>query len=226
MITLARSRWLAFELARPTTAQFVVFVVLNVGMTVLQLVMMPVLKAILGATPLVGTDFQALPVGTAPDGAPFFVFDYAAGALPDGGGGLAYFLAVQLTLAIAQVINFFAQRTLTFKSNSDPWRAAAWYAVAYVVITFGAAALQSVYKAPIYELFITTWGWGATGEAAADVTTMLINAVISCLVFFPVFKIIFRQEPEPAPASEPTSGSPSPRSRDTQDAGTTATSSL
>ena len=46
---------------------------------------------------------------------------------------------------------------------------------------------------------ITTWGWGAAGEAAADVTTMLINALISCAVFFPIFKIIFRREPEPEP---------------------------
>lgn len=195
MITFVRSRWLAFELARPTSAQFVVFVILNVGMTVLQLVLMPLLKAGFGTTSLVDVDFQALPVGSGYGGEPFFIFDYAAGALPDGGGGLAYFLAVQVTLAVAQVINFFAQRSITFKSTSNPWRAAAWYAVAYVVITFGAAALQSLYKAPVYELFITTWGWGATGEAAADVTTMLINAVISCLVFFPVFKIIFRNAP-------------------------------
>jgi len=185
-----RTRWAAFAAARPTLAQLIVFCVLNVGMTVLQLVLMPVFKALFGMTDLVGTDFQAIPVGAG------YVFDYAAGALPDGGGGLAYFLAVQITLAIAQVVNFFAQRSITFKSNSNPWRAAAWYAVAYVVISFGAAALQGLYKTPIYDLLITTWDMGATGETIADVITMLINALISCAVFFPVFKIIFRNEDE------------------------------
>lgn len=191
-----RTLWSAFAAARPTLAQLIVFSILNVGMTVLQLVLMPVFKLLFGMTSLVGTDFQAIPVGTG------YVFDYAAGALPEGGGGLAYFLSVQVTLAIAQVVNFFAQRTITFKSNSDPWRAAGWYAVAYIVITLGAAALQSLYKAPIYDLFITTWGMGATGETIADVITMLINALISCAVFFPVFKIIFRQEEVPDAQAE------------------------
>ncbi len=187
-----RQRWARFAQQRPTTAQLVVFVAINTGVTLLQLLLMPVFKAIFGATALVGTGFQALAIGD------FFVFDYPAGALPDGGGGLAYFLAVQLTLAIAQVINFFAQRNVTFKSNTNPWWAALWYALAYVIITFGAAALQTLYKTPIYELLITTWGMGAVGEATADVLTMLINALISCAVFFPIFKLIFRRTPDGA----------------------------
>ncbi len=187
-----RQRWAMFVQQRPTTAQLVVFVAINTGVTVLQLLLMPVFKAVFGATALVDTGFQALAIGD------FFVFDYSPGALPDGGGGLAYFLAVQLTLAIAQVINFFAQRNVTFKSNTNPWWAALWYALAYVIITFGAAALQTLYKTPIYELLITTWGMGAAGEAAADVITMLINALISCAVFFPIFKLIFRRTPDGA----------------------------
>jgi len=188
MASRIAQRWAAFELARPTLAQLVVFAGLNVGITVLQLVMMPVFKWVFGMTDLVDVGFQALPVG-----ADYFIFDYAAGALPAGGGGLAYFLAVQITLAFAQVINFFAQRNITFKSNTNPWWAALWYTLAYVVITFGAAALQGFYKAPVYELLITSWGMGPAGEAIADVVTMLINALISCAVFFPIFKLIFRR---------------------------------
>lgn len=181
-----RARWALFAATRQTLAQLIVFAVLNVGMTVLQLVLMPVAKALFGMTPLVDTGFQTLPIGSD-----YFIFDYAAGPLPEGGGGLAYFLAVQVTLAVAQVLNFFAQRNITFKSTSDPWVAAAWYSLAYVVISFGAAALQGLYKAPIYDLFITVWGLGGTGEAIADMATMLINALISCAVYFPIFKIIF-----------------------------------
>ncbi|MBZ4487746.1 hypothetical protein LQ938_13360 [Microbacterium sp. cx-55] len=196
MFTRITRRWSSFEAAKPTLAQLIIFMILNVGMTVLQLILMPVIKMLFESTPLVETGFQALPIGAPTETGQYYVFDYAAGALPDGGGGLAYFLAVQITLAIAQVINFFAQRNITFKSNSNPWVAAVWYALAYVVITFGAAALQGFYKAPIYDLFITTWGMGATGEAAADMVTMLINALLSAAVYFPIFKIIFRREPE------------------------------
>ena len=44
---------------------------------------------------------------------------------------------------------------------------------------------------------------GGGGETVADVVTMIINAAISFWVFFPIFKVIFKQEatPEDAQAS-------------------------
>ncbi|ACZ20475.1 hypothetical protein Sked_05140 [Sanguibacter keddieii DSM 10542] len=191
-----RTAWGAFEERRPGLAQLIMFSLLSSGMTVLQLVLMPAIKWAFGTTSLIDTSFQLLEVAAASGDQPFYVFDYAAGALPLGGGGLAYFLAVQITLLVAQVINFFLQRNITFKSNSNVWWAAFWYTVAYVVITFGAAVLQAFYKDPVYTLFMDTWGLGAGGEALADVATMLINACVSFWVFFPIFKIIFKQEPD------------------------------
>jgi putative flippase GtrA len=202
LVTRIRARWAAFAEKHPGIAQFLVFFVLSNGITLLQLVLMPLFKALFGLTDLVETDFQALPIGSNVDGSQYFVFDYAAGALPAGGGGLAYFLAVQLTLAIAQVINFFAQRNITFRSNTSPWRAAFWYVLAYIVITFGAAALQGLYKAPIYSLLIDTWGLGSTGGVIADIVTVIINTAISFWVFFPIFKIIFKRVPDDETAVE------------------------
>lgn len=196
--TRIAARWAAFTNKRPGLAQFVVFFIFSNGITLVQLVLMPVSKALFELTPLVDTTFQALPVGSNVDGSQYFVFDYAAGPLPMGGGGLAYFLAVQVTIGIAQVINFFLQRNVTFRSNTSVSRAAFWYLIAYVVITFGAAALQGLYKAPIYELLATTWGLGATGTIIADIVTVIINAAISFWVFFPIFKVIFRRMPEEA----------------------------
>lgn len=191
--------WKNFKLKHPTLAQFIVFFILSNGVTVLQLIMMPLFKYMFDFTALVTTDFQVWNVGKNLDGTPYFIFDYEAGRIADGGGGgLAYFLAVQITLGIAQIINFFAQRNITFKSNTNPWVAAAWYLFAYIVITIIAAALQGWYKAPIYELFMNTWGWGSTGETAADVITMIINSAISFWVFFPIFKIIFKQKKDVA----------------------------
>ena len=176
-----------------TAAQFIIFFILSNGITVLQLVLMPAFKATFAHTSLVDTAFQFLPVGVS-NGHTVFLFDYSAGSMSvGGGGGLAYFLAVEITLLIAQVINFFAQRNVTFKSNSSVGKAAFWYAIAYVVITIAAAALQVLYKDPIYAWAISTMGAG--GETFADVITMIINAAISFWVFFPIFKVIFKQEP-------------------------------
>jgi putative flippase GtrA len=196
MFTRLRAWWRSFAEKRPGIAQFLVFFVLSNGITVLQLALMPAIKWVFGMTSLVDTAFQVWPIGSNPDGSQYFVFDYAAGALPAGGGGLAYFLAVQITLLIAQVINFFAQRSITFRSNSSVGKAAAWYALAYVIITLIAAAAQGLYKTPVYDLFIDTWGLGGTGETLADVVTMIINSAISFWVFFPIFKVIFKNTPE------------------------------
>lgn len=186
--------WKRFAAKHETIAQFLVFFVVSNGVTVLQMIMMPVLKSIFGMTNLVDTGFQVLHCGSV-GGSPYYVFDYAAGSIGSGGGGgLAYFLAVEITMLIAQVINFFLQKKVTFKSNSSLAKAAFWYVIAYLIISIGAAALQGLYKDPIYRFFQNVMG--SAGITVADVVTMIINCAISFWVFFPIFKVIFKEEPE------------------------------
>lgn len=186
--------WKRFATKHETIAQFLVFFVVSNGVTVLQMIMMPVLKSIFGMTNLVDMGFQVLHCGSV-GGSPYYVFDYAAGLISSGGGGgLAYFLAVEITMLIAQVINFFLQRKVTFKSNSSLAKAAFWYVIAYLIISIGAAALQGLYKDPIYRFFQNVMG--SAGITVADIVTMIINCAISFWVFFPIFKVIFKEEPE------------------------------
>lgn len=187
--------WNDFSEKHPTVAQFIVFFLLSNGVTLLQMIMMPLLKGMFEMTELADVNFQVGQVGRNFDGSPYYIFNYAAGSLTEGGGGgLAYFLAVEISLGIAQIINFFAQRNITFKSKSNIWNAAFWYVVAYIVISIGAAALQGLYKAPIYNLLMNTMDMGNLGETIADFITMFINCTISFWVFFPIFKIIFKEE--------------------------------
>lgn len=186
--------WTKFKTKYPTIAEFIVFFIISNGVTVLQMIMMPVFKAIFNMTSLVTVNFQILPVGHNLDGSIYYVFDYAKGIISNGGGGgLAYFLAVEITLLIAQIINFFLQRNVTFKSNSGIVRAAVWYFIAWVIISIGASALQGLYKIPIYNFFISGVGTGL-GTTIADIITMLINSAISFWVFFPIMKIIFKND--------------------------------
>ncbi|MFV0429261.1 MAG: hypothetical protein ACK5KO_07545 [Arachnia sp.] len=199
MISKIRSMWEGFSQRHPELSKFLMFFILSNGVTVLQIVIMPVFRSIFANTSLIDTSFQVLPVGSNVDGSQYYIFDYAAGDIAaGGGGGLAYFLAVQLAILIAQVINFFAQRNITFKSNTSIWKAAFWYFIAYAFITLFAAAAQGFYKEPVYNFFINTLGWGGTGETTADVITMVINSAISFWVFYPIFKIIFKREEDPA----------------------------
>jgi hypothetical protein len=185
-----------FKRNHPTIVEFIIFFLISNGVTVLQMILMPLLKYLFGFTPLVDTSFQVLQVGRNLDGSSYFVFDYAAGAIPaGGGGGLAYFLAVEITLLIAQVINFFLQRNVTFKSNSSIGNAAVWYFIAWVIISVGASALQGLYKVPVYDFCMNHLGKGA-GITVADIITMIINCAISFWVFFPIMKLIFKQKPD------------------------------
>ncbi len=186
--------WGRFKTNHPAIAQFIVFFIISNGVTVLQMVMMPVIKYLFSFTSLVSTSFQILPIGHNLDGSVYYVFDYAAGSIGSGGGGgLAYFLAVEITLLIAQIINFFLQRNVTFKSDTSIGKAAVWYFIAWLIISVGAAALQGLYKAPVYDFFMNLMGEGA-GMTVADIITMLINCVISFWVFFPILKIIFKEK--------------------------------
>lgn len=195
MINKIKQGWSSFEEKNQGLAQFIVFFALSNGITLLQMLLMPVFKGLFMKTSLVDINFQVGQIGTLFDGSLYYIFNYAKGALSGGGGGgLAYFLAVQITMGIAQVINFFMQRNVTFKSNSSIFKAATWYVIAYIVITIGAAAAQGLYKAPIYELLINTWGLDGLGETIADFVTVIINSAISFWVFFPIFKVIFKTE--------------------------------
>lgn len=188
--------WERFKEKHPGIAQFIVFFIISNGVTVLQMIMMPFIKFLFSFTTLVSTNFQILSVGHNLDGSIYYVFNYAAGDIAKGGGGgLAYFLAVEITLLIAQVINFFLQKNVTFKSNTGIAKAATWYFIAWVIISVGAAALQGLYKTPIYNFFMNTMG-NKAGMTVADIITMLINCAISFWVFFPILKIIFKEKQE------------------------------
>lgn len=195
MLTGFIKGWKSFVGKHPAMAQFIIFFIVSNGVTVLQMVLMPVFRNVFEMTALVDTNFQIGRVGSNLDGSAYYIFNYAAGTLSQGGGGgLAYFLAVEITMAIAQVINFFLQRNVTFKADNSALKAAMWYVIAYVIITIGAAALQGLYKAPVYDLFMNRLNMGAGGETLADVITMLINSAISFWVFFPIFRIIFKSK--------------------------------
>ena len=128
--TAKKGFWGTFKEKHPAVAQFIVFFIISNGVTVLQMIMMPAIKYAFGFTSLVNTNFQILPIGHNLDGSVYYVFDYASGAISSGGGGgLAYFLAVEITLFWRR-LSIFPAAERDFKSNASVVKAAVWYFIA------------------------------------------------------------------------------------------------
>ena len=179
--------WSNFKIKHPEIATFLVFFLSSNAVTFIQMILQIALSAILLSTALVNINFQYLAVPGATNfvtGEQYYIFDFAAGEA----GGLAFFLATYITIAIAQVINFFLQRNVTFKSKSNPWIAAFWYLIAFVAITLISSALLGLYKKPIFDLFGKSFEW------LANIIVVIINCAISFWVFYPIFKIIFPKD--------------------------------
>lgn len=179
--------WTKFKDKHPEIATFIVFFLSSNFVTIIQMILQIILSKILQSTNLVNINFQHLAVPGATNfvtGEQYYIFDFKAGEA----GGLAFFLATYITIGIAQVINFFLQRNVTFKSKTNPWIAALWYLIAFVAITLISSALLGLYKKPIFDFF------GASFEWLANIIVVIINCAISFWVFYPIFKVIFPKE--------------------------------
>ena len=186
-INFFKNIWNKFKTKHPEISTFIVFFISSNIVTIIQMVLQIILSNILESTNLVNINFQYLPVPGATNfvtGEQYYIFDFKAGEA----GGLAFFLATYITIGIAQVINFFLQRNVTFKSKTNPWIAALWYLIAFVAITLISSALLGLYKKPIFDLF------GSSLEWLANIVVVLINCGISFWVFYPIFKIIFPKD--------------------------------
>ncbi|MDR0831760.1 MAG: glycoside hydrolase family 3 C-terminal domain-containing protein [Bacillales bacterium] len=195
--------WVRFFIIHKNWWQFLKFWLVSNAVTIFQVLAKLVLDPLFASTNLATTSFQWLQIGTRANsgGTPFFIFDYPAhkigeylganGTVIAGiGGGLALFLSYYVGVAIAQVINFFVQRNVTFKSKGNPWYQAMWYAIAFVGILFLSQIVLGTVGAPAYDLF-TRW-FGGVGKTVYDIIISgLLIPTISFWVFFPIFKIIF-----------------------------------
>lgn len=102
-------------------------------------------------------------------------------------GGLGYFCAYMIAMAIGEIINFPIQRNFVFRSKGKLSRQITWYIAAFVIINCIVNSINCIWVA-------------AAGRFVPDfiynIGTTVLNGGISMVVFFFVNKIIF-------PAAEP-----------------------
>ena len=107
----------------------------------------------------------------------FLIFNYTS-THSNGLGGFVTFLIAEV---LAQVVNFFVQKTWVFKSNSDFSKAAPKYAVLAIVIVVVNLIL------PGYVTEICTGSFGLNQGIASTIASA-VNTLLAVVVSFPLLK--------------------------------------
>jgi len=107
----------------------------------------------------------------------FLIFDYTS----TGSNGLGGFLTFLLAEVLAQVVNFFVQMKLVFKSDAGMGEAAPKYAVLAIVIV----VVNLILPGHVTNLCTNTLG---LNDAVASTVASVVNTFLAVVVSFPLLK--------------------------------------
>ena len=97
-------------------------------------------------------------------------------------GGLGYFCAYMIAMAIGEIINFPIQRNFVFRSKGNLAWQIAWYIVAFIIINCIVNSINCVWVA-VAGMFVPDFIY--------NIGTVVLNGGISMVIFFFVNKVIF-----------------------------------
>ncbi len=107
----------------------------------------------------------------------FLIFDYTS----ESSHGLGGFLTFLIAEALAQVVNFFVQKTWVFKSNADFSKAAPKYALLAVIIV----VVNLILPGHVTTLCINTFHMG--DQLSATIASV-VNTLLAVVVSYPLLK--------------------------------------
>ena len=171
-------KWYAFSDHHIKTAALLqkvfFFLVFSVGVTIWQYLVMTFLPYAFQGLNDGAWGWPNIPVPLAGD-VPYIIFGNA--------NGVGYFIAFEIAVFTAQCINFPLQRNITYRSHGNPYIQALWYFIGWVIISVLTSALWG-----ICNCFLIHW---KVPEAVTGIGETLITGIVSMVVFFFIFLIIF-----------------------------------
>lgn len=97
--------------------------------------------------------------------------------------GLGNFIAFEIAVFTAQVINFPLQRNITYKSKGNVYYQAMWYFIGWLLISVVVNAVWG-----FLNPLMMSWNWN---EAIIGLIKTFITGGLSMVVFFFIFLVIF-----------------------------------
>lgn len=190
MIQNVKDWWNGFAEKHPGAAKWIreggLFVIVSNLITVMKYFILQGLPYAFESLKDVAFGWPGIPVSLFGVSFDWNIFGYAVKYNDAGqvivGGGLGYFIAYMIAMAIGEIINFPIQKNFVFRSKGNLGKQIAWYVLAFIVINCIVNSINCVWVA-VAGLFVPDFIY--------NIGTTVLNGGISMIIFFFVNKIIF-----------------------------------
>ena len=153
------------------------FVIISNLITVFKYLILQFLPKLFTSLPLVDFGFPGVDLTLFGKTFKWYIIGYGADQ-----GGLPYFCAYMVAMVIGEVINFFLQRNITFRSKGNILYQGLWYLLAFCVVTCVVNSINCIWVAVASML---------VPDFVYNIGTTVLNGGVSMVIFFFVNKIIF-----------------------------------
>lgn len=182
--------WSSFAQKHPSAAKWIreggLFVIVCNLVTVLKYFILLFLPYAFAGLASVEFGWPGIPLNLFGQSFDWNIFGYAVKYNDAGqvivGGGLGYFCAYMIAMAIGEIINFPIQKNFVFRSKGNLGKQIAWYVVAFIIINCIVNSINCVWVA-VAGLFVPGFIY--------NIGTVVLQGGISMVIFFFVNKIIF-----------------------------------
>lgn len=176
--------WTRFAADHPEAARWVreggLFVIVSNLITVFKYLLLQFLPAAFKGLPMVDFGWPGVPVTLFGETFKWNILGYDVAH-----GGLPYFCAYMVAMAVGEIINFPLQRNVVFRSKGKLLYQILWYCAAFFVITCIVNSINCVWVA-VAGKFVPDFIY--------NIGTTVLNGGVSMVIFFFVNKIIFPAE--------------------------------
>lgn len=176
--------WNTFAQKHPAAAKWVreggLFVIVSNLITVFKYLLLQFLPAAFAGLPLVDFGWPGIPLTLFGETFQWNILGYDVAH-----GGLPYFCAYMVAMAVGEIINFPIQKLVVFQNREKDAALAkqiGWYIVAFCLITCIVNSINCIWVA-VAGLLVPDFIY--------NIGTTVLNGGISMVIFFFVNKIIF-----------------------------------
>lgn len=173
--------WNSFVEKNPKLAKWIreggLFVIISNLITVFKYIILQFLPKLFVGLPLIDFGFPGVDLTLFGKTFKWYIIGYGADQ-----GGLPYLCAYMTAMVIGEVINFFLQRNITFRSKGNIFPQALWYLLAFSVVTCVVNSINCIWIA-VASMVVPDFIY--------NILTTVLNGGVSMVIFFFVNKIIF-----------------------------------